>query len=127
MIELNEDLHDKPLDFDQKTPQESVFIGSATTKDSYDRVAVENFGSEIMANMGWKKGFGIGRQKNEEVCEPIEYVARQHRLGLGAQALSKEEVKKTGEDRRKLTVTENYGPSSVGKNFKRLGENLTSR
>ena len=35
MIELNEDLHDKPLDFDQKTTEEKVFIGTATTDDSY--------------------------------------------------------------------------------------------
>jgi hypothetical protein len=65
MIELNEDLHDKPLDFDQKIPEEKVFIGSATTNDSYDRMPVANFGTEMMANLGWKKGFGIGRQKEE--------------------------------------------------------------
>ena len=61
MVELNEDLHDKPLDFDQNHPEESVFIGSATTKDSYERVPVANFGTEIMANLGWKEGYGIGR------------------------------------------------------------------
>jgi hypothetical protein len=76
LIELNEDLHDKPLDFDQKKTEESVFIGSATTNDSYERVSVANFGTEIMANLGWKQGYGIGRDKNQEVCEPIEYVAR---------------------------------------------------
>ena len=76
----------------------------------------------MLQNLGWKKGFGIGRQKDSQLCDPIEYIARQHRLGLGAKAFTKDQVKQLGEDRRKLTVTDNYGPSSVGKNFKRVGE-----
>jgi transcription antitermination factor NusG len=41
--------------------------------------------------------------------------------------LNKDQIKNIGEDKRKMTVTENYGPSSVGKNFKRLGETITAR
>ena len=32
------------------------------------------------------------------VVQPIEYMPRQHRLGLGAKPLSKEQIKKLGAD-----------------------------
>lgn len=63
------------------------------------------------------------------MVQPIEYIPRQHRLGLGAQATSKEQLKqmmddKGKPDRRMLAVTENYQASSVGRNYKTIDEKL---
>jgi len=59
------------------------------------------FGKAVLRDLGWKTGHGIGRQKDEISVEPIEYINRQHRLGLGATALSKEQLTKIGGDKRK--------------------------
>ncbi len=39
-----------------------------------------------MNGLGWKQGFGIGRDK-AKVSQAIEYIPRQYRLGLGAKAM----------------------------------------
>jgi len=61
------------------------------------------------------------------MVQPIEYIPRQHRLGLGAQAMSKEQLKQMMEgksDKRMMAVTENYQASSVGRNYKTIDEKL---
>lgn len=50
---------------------------------------MEDFGSKILTNLGWKEGFGIGKDSNQSAA-PIEYIPRQFRLGLGAKALAKD-------------------------------------
>ena len=61
----------------------------------------------------------------------IEYIPRQHRLGLGAQALSKDQLLKQQEggtvDKRKMTVTKTYEGSSIGRNFKGIDEDLVEK
>jgi hypothetical protein len=42
---------------------------------------------------------------------------------LGAKALTQEQIT----NKRQLTVTENYEASSIGKNIKRVGEELTTK
>jgi len=48
---------------------------------------VSEFGLNLLAQMGWSEGRGIG--KNPENClkKPIEFVPRHHKLGLGADPL----------------------------------------
>jgi len=66
-----------------------VHIGQDTTTDSYSRMPVQNFGKSVLSKLGWQDGFGIGKNK-DQLSDPIEYIPRQHRLGLGANALSKD-------------------------------------
>lgn len=63
--------------------KQSVKIGSDTTFST----PVEDFGTKILQNLGWKEGFGIGKDSNQPSA-PIEYIPRQYRLGLGAKALT---------------------------------------
>ena len=53
-----------------------MHIGSEVTKDSYERVPVTAFGEEMLKGLGWQKGFGIGRDRDSLIAEPIEYIAR---------------------------------------------------
>ena len=87
--------------------ESKVHIGTDTTSSSYQRMPVDNFGKEMLTKLGWQgDGHGIGRNK-EKATQIIEYIPRQHRLGLGAKALTLDQLKKQGgvEDRRKLAVT----------------------
>ncbi len=52
---------------------------------------------------------------------PIEFIPRQFRLGLGAKALTLDQIT----NKKQKTVTDNYEQSSIGKNIKRVGEQLT--
>eukprot|EP00474_Spongospora_subterranea_P009883 CRZ10341.1 hypothetical protein [Spongospora subterranea] len=58
-------------------PMQSTFA-------DYERMPVEDFGTAMLAGMGWSKGTPIGLS-NPQVVEPIEYIRRGERLGLGAQ------------------------------------------
>lgn len=51
--------------------------------DAYADTPVEEYGEALMRGMGWAPGGAIGLS-NPAVVQPIEYVARHHRLGLGA-------------------------------------------
>ena len=106
--------------------ESKVFIGQDTTETSYERMPVDNFGKNVLTKLGWQgDGYGIGKNK-EKASQIIEYIPRQHRLGLGAQALSKDQLKKQGanSDRRQFAVTQNFEASSVGRNFKPIDEQL---
>jgi hypothetical protein len=56
---------------------------------------IEDFGKNVLSKLGWQEGKAIGRSNLDgnvkgAVVQPIEYMPRQHRLGLGAKPLSKE-------------------------------------
>lgn len=55
-----------------------------STLDAYEAMPVEEFGKALLRGMGWKEGAGVGRT-NQKAVEPIQYVPRPERLGLGAQ------------------------------------------
>ena len=74
-------------------------IGRDAESDAYERVPIEDFGKNVLSKLGWQEGKAIGRASgNGKVVQPIEYMPRQHRLGLGAKPLSKEQIKKLGSD-----------------------------
>jgi G patch domain/KOW motif-containing protein len=51
---------------------------------NYDKVPVDDFGKAMLRGMGWDDGKGVGRNLLNP-NQPVEYVPRHHRLGLGAQ------------------------------------------
>lgn len=70
-------------------------IGRDAESDAYERVPIEDFGKNMLSKLGWQEGKAIGRinmsgNGKGGVVQPIEYMPRQHRLGLGAKPLSKE-------------------------------------
>lgn len=121
--------HNESVDMQQRKPmlaerESNVTVGADVTASSYERVAVDKFGTQVMKQLGWKgEGYGIGRNK-EKAATAIEYIPRQHRLGLGATAVSREQLAKQGGDRRKLAVTETYEGGALGKNIKAINEEL---
>ena len=97
---------------------------------------IEDFGKSVLAKLGWQEGKAIGRTNMQGggVTQPIEYIPRQHRLGLGAKPLTKEQLKKMDGQafdqetlRKKMNMTEEYelGTSSTGgRNFKGIHDKL---
>jgi G patch domain/KOW motif-containing protein len=54
----------------------------APTLDSYTNMPVEMIGEAMLRGMGWAPGAGVG--KSRVVFEPIDFVKRPGRLGLGS-------------------------------------------
>lgn len=54
------------------------------TMDAYEAMPVEEFGKALLRGMGWREGKGVGLSNRANV-EPIQYIPRPERLGLGAQ------------------------------------------
>jgi G-patch domain len=71
------------------------FIGRDAETEAYERMPIDEFGKSVLAKLGWQEGKAIGRSNMQQgnsakITQPIEYIPRQHRLGLGAKPLSKE-------------------------------------
>lgn len=74
----------------------------------------------------------MNQGQNAKVTAPIEYIPRQHRLGLGAKPLTLEQIKKMGDDfdretlHKRKAVTEEYaqGSGDGAKNYKSIHEKL---
>ena len=50
---------------------------------AYESMPVEEFGKALLRGMGWREGKGVGLSNRSNV-EPIQYIPRPERLGLGA-------------------------------------------
>ena len=95
-----------------KLKQKNIKIGTDTTTQSYIDTPIETFGIKILNKLGWKKGDGIGLHTSGIHLEPIEYVSRHHRLGLGAEPST-------------LKGSHAVLPSKYNsKNYKAIGETL---
>lgn len=68
---------------------------------AYESMPIEEFGLAMLRGMGWQEGMGVGR--NRKNAQPVEYLRRPERLGLGAQPVApdpnagKKKVVKMGE------------------------------
>ena len=62
------------------------------SEEAYERVAVEDFGKNILSQLGWKEGEAIGKNENG-LAKPITFLSRQKGLGLGAQPLNSSQIK----------------------------------
>jgi G patch domain and KOW motifs-containing protein len=53
--------------------------------EAYESMPIEEFGAAMLRGMGWTEGHGVGRNaKNSGRADPVEFVPRMGRLGLGA-------------------------------------------
>lgn len=55
---------------------------NALLLQAYEEMPIEEFGMAMLRGMGWTEGMGVGR--NRRKVEPVEYLRRPERLGLGA-------------------------------------------
>ncbi|EGD73222.1 hypothetical protein PTSG_04937 [Salpingoeca rosetta] len=101
--------------------------------DDYDRVPVDAFGAAMLRGMGWKEGEAIGGTF-QGLIEPIEYVPRMNRLGLGAtrdlelkpdyKHMAKKYIK-PGEKRTSVSqVSAKIGADGRARNIKRASEQV---
>jgi len=96
--------------------------------EEYENVPIEEFGKAMLRGMGWETGKAIGLN-NRGLAEPIEFVARQGRLGLGATPetveIKKKKYIKPGESREpKPTMVAPTGPDGKVRHVKRISEKL---
>lgn len=93
---------------------------------------IDEFGKNVLGKLGWSEGKGVGRTQaqQDKPVHPIAYNPRQHRLGLGAKPLSKEQLKALGGgddlDKRRLAVTQDLqaDPLSGGRNYSSIHAKL---
>ena len=52
--------------------------------EAYESMPIEDFGAAMLRGMGWKEGGGVGRNAKNGRADPVEFVPRMGRLGLGA-------------------------------------------
>eukprot|EP00007_Cunea_sp_BSH-02190019_P006203 CAMPEP_0174231950 /NCGR_PEP_ID=MMETSP0417-20130205/2348_1 /TAXON_ID=242541 /ORGANISM="Mayorella sp, Strain BSH-02190019" /LENGTH=552 /DNA_ID=CAMNT_0015309919 /DNA_START=147 /DNA_END=1802 /DNA_ORIENTATION=+ len=70
-------------DEDERYRRDVAHRPEAPSLDAYDRVPIAEFGAALLRGMGWSDGECVGRNQNG-LAEPIMFVKRHHRLGLGA-------------------------------------------
>ena len=102
-------------------------LGTDADDDSYKRLPISNFGVEMLKNMGWYEGRGLGKNPSNALINPIEYIPRHHRAGLGA--VSKARIIETTKGKKILKKTELVAQSTDGKtrNYIDIGEELIER
>eukprot|EP01017_Pseudomicrothorax_dubius_P013855 TRINITY_DN1625_c0_g1_i1.p1 TRINITY_DN1625_c0_g1~~TRINITY_DN1625_c0_g1_i1.p1 ORF type:complete len:340 (+),score=93.96 TRINITY_DN1625_c0_g1_i1:38-1057(+) len=59
-------------------------VGEDVDDLSYMRVSVNDFGMQMLKQMGWYEGRGVGKNPTNALMTPIQYVPRHQRTGLGA-------------------------------------------
>eukprot|EP00033_Pygsuia_biforma_P002968 GCRY01003269.1.p1 GENE.GCRY01003269.1~~GCRY01003269.1.p1 ORF type:complete len:443 (+),score=111.02 GCRY01003269.1:120-1448(+) len=96
---LNAILQDA-ADFESMRLKEDLENCPDMEEGQYSNVTIETFGEAMLRGMGWEKGKAYGKYGNE-VVEPMEYIPRHHRLGLGANPEAAEDKLKEKADRRK--------------------------
>lgn len=115
----------------EATPSSAIERPSDALDIAYDQMPVEDFGSAMLRGMGWSEGLGVGRNLNAP-NQPVEYVARHHRLGLGAQPKAEEPGAKKkpariGESREARGDLVYVDAEGRQRHVKPVGEKLTAR
>lgn len=96
----------------------SKIVGSDLDSLSYARMPVSSFGMSMLTSMGFYEGRGLGRNPENALHHPIEYVARHHRLGLGADPapLLLKKMEKNGKIEVTSGASKRNGRNEEGKN-----------
>ncbi|CAI5469527.1 unnamed protein product [Closterium sp. Yama58-4] len=114
----------------QKLQEDLERLPDEANLDDYESMPVEDFGVALLTGMGWQKGKPIGRNA-KGLAEPVEFVPRQGRLGLGATPKLLENSKKLikpGETRGpKPDLVASVGPDGKVRHVKPISEKLVER
>jgi len=101
-----------------------------TPMEAYENIPVEEYGMAMVIGMGFEEGKPIGKN-GKGLVEPIEYVPRHHRTGLGAEPKMplpsdiKKKFIKPGESREpKPTMILPKDADGRQRNYKTLNEEL---
>lgn len=130
--ENNQQDEENPIFDDDRFKMEVLDLPDEANIDAYDSMPIEDFGAAMLRGMGWEKGKSIGRNGKAPV-EPVEFIPRVGRLGLGATPKpvlepEKKKIRKPGDEKiKKLDLV--AAPSSDGRihHIKKSGEKLVER
>lgn len=45
-------------------------------QEAYERVPIDKFGKNVLSKLGWQEGNAIGRNQENGLIKPIEYIPR---------------------------------------------------
>jgi len=77
---------------DEKFRYDVMHRPESASEEAYEQMPVDSFGAALLRGMGWEEGKPIGLN-SRGLITPIEFVARGHRQGLGADR-KPEEIRK---------------------------------
>eukprot|EP00252_Welwitschia_mirabilis_P021281 TRINITY_DN5414_c0_g1_i1.p1 TRINITY_DN5414_c0_g1~~TRINITY_DN5414_c0_g1_i1.p1 ORF type:complete len:542 (+),score=123.06 TRINITY_DN5414_c0_g1_i1:143-1768(+) len=72
--------------------QEIENLSEEASLEKYDSLPVEDFGAALLRGMGWNESEGVGKKR--KVVDPVQFVRRVGREGLGAVPAPKVETQK---------------------------------
>lgn len=100
-------------------------IGDDVNEYSYERMPVSSFGMSMLESMGFYEGRGLGKNPENALHQPIEFVPRHHRQGLGADPKPSFLQKNKNKDNTQLVG----GVKEDGKtkNYITIGEKLVEK
>ena len=100
-------------------------IGEDADELSYERMPVSSFGMCMLQSMGFYEGRGLGKNPENALHHPIEFVPRHHRQGLGADPKPSFLQKSKNKDIPQLVGGVNENGKT--KNFINIGEKLVEK
>ena len=109
--------------------------------EAYESMPIEDFGAAMLRGMGWKEGEGVGRNAKSGRADPVEFVPRMGRLGLGADTMdvpgatlkknNDKKILKPGESREEKTEILMRDPNASRapgmRNVKSIDEKLVKK
>ena len=104
-----------------------AIVGHDNDDEAYERMPIQNFGLQMLKSMGWEEGKGLGLNPQNALLNPVEFVPRHHRLGLGA--VPRPIPGKDGKDGKEGKKDLIAAPTKDGKtrNYINIGEKLVER
>jgi len=62
----------------------NAIVGEDVNPESYNKMPIADFGLNMLMGMGWQEGKGIGRNPQNVLAKPVQYIPNYDRAGLGA-------------------------------------------
>lgn len=117
-----------PQDFIQNVPLSERHtiaenVVEDITKETYENMPVESFGTFLIKKMGFDEKIGIG--KKNQIVRPIEFVPRNHRQGLGADPMPSFLQKQ--KDGKNIPKELQNLVSKTGKHYNFIGDKLIDK
>ncbi|KAL4493585.1 hypothetical protein ABPG72_004078 [Tetrahymena utriculariae] len=98
-------------------------VAEDISKEAYDFMPVESFGSFLIKKMGYDEKQGIGRK--QQIVRPIEFVPRNHRQGLGADPMPS--ILQKQKDGKEIPKELKNLVSKTGKSYNYIGDKLIDK
>lgn len=102
-------------------------IGEDADEYSYERMPVSSFGMSMLESMGFYEGRGLGKNPENALHHPIEFIARHHRQGLGADPKPSFLQKAKNKDHSQTQMIGGFKENGKTKNYINIGDKLIEK